>query len=135
LDELRKLTLPSGQALEFILAVPGRRYNEFVELLSPLQTQCAQANIEITGEVAWNDLRLVLAHDPATALEQQQKRQAKMNELQTQALGQWRQGAFLSRGARGPFGFGQHHQGEPQGRPSSTVHATSGRSVSMKSTA
>jgi transposase len=85
LDELRKLTLPSGQALEFILAVPGRRYNEFVELLSPLQTQCAQANIEITGEVAWNDLRLVLAHDPATALEQQQKRQAKMNELQTQA--------------------------------------------------
>jgi hypothetical protein len=74
--------------------------------------------------VAWNDLRLVLAHDPATALEQQQKRQAKMNELQTQAnawvgklrragprrqeawtqaLGQWRQGAFLSRGARVQF--------------------------------
>jgi transposase len=85
LDELRKLTLPSGQALEFILAVPGRRYSEFVDLLNPLQQQCTEASCEITAEVAWNDLRLVLAHDPATALEQRQKRQSKMNELQIQA--------------------------------------------------
>jgi len=85
LDELRKLKLPSGQALEFILAVPGRRYSEFVELLSPLQQQCIQASAEITAEVAWNDLRLVLAHDPAAALEQRQKRQSRINELQTQA--------------------------------------------------
>lgn len=85
LDELRKLTLPSGQALEFILAVPGRRYSEFVDLLNPLQQQCTEASAEITAEVAWNDLRLMLAHDPATALEQRQKRQSKMNELQTQA--------------------------------------------------
>jgi len=85
LDELRKLTLTSGQALEFILAVPGRRYSEFVELLNPLQQQCIQASAEITAEVAWNDLRLVLAHDPATALEQRQKRQAKIDELQAQA--------------------------------------------------
>ena len=85
LDELRKLTLPSGQALEFILAVPGRRYSEFVELLNPLHQQCIEASAEITAEVAWNDLRLVLAHDPATALEQRQKRQAKIDELQAQA--------------------------------------------------
>jgi len=85
LDELRKLTLPSGQALEFILAVPGRRHSEFVDLLNPLQQQCIQASAEITAEVAWNDLRLVLAHDPATALEQRQKRQAKIDELQAQA--------------------------------------------------
>ena len=85
LEELSKLKLPSGHALEFILAVPGRRYSEFVELLNPLQQQCTQASAEITAEVAWNDLRLVLAHDPATALEQRQKRQAKINELQTQA--------------------------------------------------
>jgi transposase len=85
LDELRKLKLPGGQALEFILAVPGRRYSEFVDLLSPLQQQCIQANDEITAEVAWSGLRLVLAHDPAAALEQQQKRKSKMDELQTQA--------------------------------------------------
>ena len=85
LEELSKLKLPSGQALEFIVAVPGRRYSEFVELLNPLQQQCIAASVEITAEVAWNDLRLVLAHDPVTALEQRQKRQAKINELQTQA--------------------------------------------------
>jgi transposase len=85
LEELSKLTLPSGHALEFILAVPGRRYSEFVELLNPLQQQCIEASAEITAEVAWNDLRLVLAHDPATALEQRQKRQTKINELQSQA--------------------------------------------------
>lgn len=85
LEELRKLKLPSGQLLEFILAVPGRRYSEFVDLLNPRQQQCIEASAEITAEVAWNDLRLVLAHDPTTALEQQKKRQAKINELQTQA--------------------------------------------------
>ena len=63
-----------GQALEFIIAVPGRRYHEFADLLQPLQAQCAKATAEITGEVAWNDLRLVVAHDPQTALEQHQKR-------------------------------------------------------------
>jgi len=85
MEELSKLKLPSGQALEFILAVPGRRYSEFVDLLNPLQQQCIQASAEITAEAAWNGLRLVLAHDPATALEQRHKRQAKINDLQTQA--------------------------------------------------
>ena len=85
LEELRKLKLPDGHDLEFILAVPGRRYSEFVELLKPLEPQCDQANDEITFEVAWQEQRLIMAHDPATALEQRQKRQGKMNELQTQA--------------------------------------------------
>ena len=76
-----------GQALEFIIAVPGRRYHEFACLLEPLQEQCAKATTEITGEVAWNGLRLVVAHDPATALEQHQKRKAAMAELETQAKG------------------------------------------------
>ncbi len=75
------------QALEFIIAVPGRRYNEFAALLGDFQQKCAQASTEITGEVAWNGLRLVVAHDPATALEQQQKRRAQMAELQAQAKG------------------------------------------------
>ena len=80
-----------AQALEFIIAVPGRRYHEFATLLEPLQAQCIKATTEITGEitgeVAWNELRLVVAHDPATALEQQQKRRAQMAELQAQANG------------------------------------------------
>ena len=76
-----------GQALEFIIAVPGRRYHEFATLLQPLQEQCAIATTEITGEVAWNGLRIVVAHDPQTALEQHQKRKAVMTELETQAKG------------------------------------------------
>jgi transposase len=76
-----------GQALEFIIAVPGRRYHEFADLLGPLQVQCAKATTEITGEVAWSGLRMVVAHDPATALEQYQKRKAAMTELELQAKG------------------------------------------------
>src|SRR5665647_485461 len=76
-----------GQALEFIIAVPGRRYHEFACLLEPLQAQCAQATTEITGEVAWNGLRMVVTHDPQTALEQHQKRKATMAELELQAKG------------------------------------------------
>ena len=76
-----------GHALEFIIAVPGRRYHEFADLLEPLQAQCIKATTEITGEVAWNELRLVVAHDPQTALEQHQKRKTAMTELETQAKG------------------------------------------------
>jgi len=76
-----------AQALEFIIAVPGRRYHEFSDLLEPLQTQCTKATSEITGEVAWNGLRMVVAHDPQAALEQHQKRKATMAELETQAKG------------------------------------------------
>ena len=56
-----------GQALEFIIAVPGRRYHEFADLLQPLQADCAKATSEITGEVAWNGLRLVVAHGKRVA--------------------------------------------------------------------
>jgi len=76
-----------GPALEFIIAVPGRRYHEFADLLDPLQQQWAKASAETTGEVAWNGLRLVVAHDPATALEQQRKRKATMAQLEAQANG------------------------------------------------
>jgi hypothetical protein len=38
LDELAKIKLPDA-ALEFILAVPGRRYGEFVEVLASLQAK------------------------------------------------------------------------------------------------
>ena len=76
-----------AQALEFIIAVPGRRYNEFAQLLDEFQEKCIAAKTEITGEVAWNGLRLVLAHDPAAALEQQQKRKDQMGALEQQAVG------------------------------------------------
>ena len=88
LKALQAIKLGQGRALEFILAVPGRRYHEFAELLGPFQKQCAQATQatqEITGEVAWNGLRLCVAHDPATAQEQGLARKTKMDELDKQA--------------------------------------------------
>jgi transposase len=76
-----------GQSLEFIIAVPGRRYAEFASLLDDFQLKCAQTSTEIVGEIAWNGLRLVVAHDPVTALEQHVKRKAKMLELEDLAKG------------------------------------------------
>ena len=83
----------TGQALEFISAVPGRRYGKFAGLLDDFQRQCVLAGAvgdmtEITGEIDWNGLRLVVAHDPVTALEQHQKRQNRMAELESLAT-QW----------------------------------------------
>jgi hypothetical protein len=85
LKALQAIKLGKGQALEFILAVPGRRYHEFADLLGPFQKQCAQATQEITGEVAWNGLRLCVAHDPDTAQEQGLARKTKMDALEEQA--------------------------------------------------
>jgi transposase len=85
IDELGKIKLPSGQALEFILAVPGRRYGEFVEVLQAFQAEAITAEQEIVEETSWHDLRLVVAHNPQRATEQTQLRQQRIAALQTQA--------------------------------------------------
>ena len=64
MEELGKIKLPSGQALEFILAVPGRRYGEFAQTLQDFQAKVATAKEEVIDEVLWNESRLVIAHNP-----------------------------------------------------------------------
>jgi len=89
LANLQAITLPGGGVLEFILAVPGRRYGDFVELLEPIHAQqCAKAEREVLGETAWNKLRLIVAHDPLVAKEATTKRDTRIAELQKQAA-QW----------------------------------------------
>jgi len=85
LRELQGITLPGGGKLEFILAVPGRRYAEFVDLLSLLQDHCANASTEVVTQTSWNNLRLVIAHDPSAATEASAKRDAVIKTLQQQA--------------------------------------------------
>jgi len=90
LDELEGITLPSGQPLEFILAVPGRRYGEFVKTLAAFEAKVAQAqqegqSQEIIEECAWNDLRLVVAHHPQRAQEQSELRREKIKQLEAKA--------------------------------------------------
>lgn len=90
LAELQAMTLPNGQPLEFILAVPGRRYSEFAELLEPVNLSAADgADIpEIVCEQVWQGLRLVVAHDRYRAAEQTAQRDRKIESLEAQAA-QW----------------------------------------------
>ena len=95
-----------ARALEYIVAVPARRYNEFAQLLAPLQPQCQASAEECIGEMPWSaedaddaeghsaaeatgspadhdarTLRLVWAHDPQRAAEQGRQRQARIDAL------------------------------------------------------
>ena len=89
LADLQAIALPGGGTLEFILAVPGRRYGDFVDLLAPFhEAQCANARQEVLGEVAWNKLRLIIAHDPQVALDAGAKRDSRIQALEKQAA-QW----------------------------------------------
>jgi transposase len=88
LADLQAMKLPGGQPMEYILAVPGRRYSEFVQVLSPLQASCASAQQEVLAELPWNDLRLVVAHDPQAASEASTRRDGLIQKLEAQAA-QW----------------------------------------------
>ena len=89
LAELQAITLPCGTPLEFILAVPGRRYGEVADVVAPLHAaQFAQAKDETLGETRWNDLRLIVAHNPDTAADQTAARAEMISKLEQQAT-QW----------------------------------------------
>ena len=85
IEALAKLHVTDQRALEFILAVPGRRYGEFVDLLEPVRQKMAQASEEVVEEVQWQGHRLVVAHHPQRAAEQTQERLAKIHALQQRA--------------------------------------------------
>ena len=88
MEELAKIKLPGGQALEFILAVPGRRYGEFAEVLQSFQAKADTATEEVIDETRWQGLRLVVAHHPERAREQTELRRERIAALQEKA-NQW----------------------------------------------
>jgi transposase len=89
LADLQAITLPGGGKLEFILAVPGRRYNDFVDILTPFHdASCANAKEEVLGEAQWDKLRLIIAHDPDVALAAGAKRDLIIESLEQKAA-QW----------------------------------------------
>ncbi len=77
--------MAGARPLEFILAVPGRRYGEFVDLLEAMSAQAIQASEEIEQEAQWQGHRLVVAHNPLRAAEQTQVRLARIHALQQRA--------------------------------------------------
>ena len=86
LEQLKTMGTPSGVALEYVLAVPGRRYGEFVELVSALhRTRFVDAEDETVGELDWNGQRLIVAHDPERAAERTRKRRETIAALEAQA--------------------------------------------------
>jgi transposase len=83
LTELQTLRTPSGEPLEFILAVPGRRYGEFESLLAPFhEAHCQGIEEAVVGELSWQKLRLVIAHDPQAGAERTAERDRKIKVLE-----------------------------------------------------
>ena len=85
IEELAKLALPGGKPLEFVLAVPGRRYGDFTEILEPIQARAREAVTEIIEETRWEGHRLVVAHNPERALEQTALRRKRIAALEVRA--------------------------------------------------
>lgn len=86
LEALKGIELANGHMLEFILAVPGRRYNEFLKTLKAFHhSLCKSATEEVITEQSWQGLRLIVAHDPVTAAVQTERRHARIEALVRQA--------------------------------------------------
>lgn len=85
LDAIRQIRI-GDQPLEFILAVPGRRYSEFDEILNSFHNeQCLDASGEVFGERSWQDHRLIVAHRPDEAREQGRVRDMRIAQLEADA--------------------------------------------------
>ena len=80
IDALTTLADQGGRKLEFILAVPARRYGELVETFRGLAFD--EAGL---AEAGFAGHRLIVAHDPLRAAEQSEKRRARISELEALA--------------------------------------------------
>jgi hypothetical protein len=69
LDAVKHIEV-NGKPLEFILAVPARRYSDFDKLLARFHRgDCGDATDEVVGEFEWQGHRLIVAHRPTLAKE------------------------------------------------------------------
>ena len=68
LDAVERLRTAKGAGVEYILAVPARRYADFGERVAGMRFDAG------IGEATWEGRRLVVAHDPERAAEQGAKR-------------------------------------------------------------
>jgi hypothetical protein len=77
---LTELAKEGGRTLEFILAVPARRYGELVETFRGLAFDA-----EGFAEASFAGHRLIVAHNPSRAAEQGDARRARIAELEAMA--------------------------------------------------
>ena len=78
--ELTAVADKGGRRLEFILAVPARRYAEVVDTFRSLAF-----GAEGLAEAVFAGHRLIVAHDPLRAEEQTARRRARIDELEAMA--------------------------------------------------
>ncbi len=88
IEALQAIKLDGGRTLEFILAVPARRYGEFLEILTQFQAKVADQAQETIDETSWQGMRLVVAHNPIRAKEQTEWRKVQIKDLEGKAE-QW----------------------------------------------
>ena len=80
IDALTSLAEQGGRALEFILAVPARRYSDLVETFrSKVFDEGGLVEDRFAGH------RLIVAHDPLRAAEQGDRRRARIAEIDAMA--------------------------------------------------
>jgi len=79
-DELTSLANSGDRRLEFILAVPARRYVELVDTFRALAFD--EAGL---AEASFASHRLIVAHDPLRAEEQTTRRRSRIAELEAMA--------------------------------------------------
>lgn len=85
LDAVKEISV-QGKPLEFILAVPARRYSDFDKLLGPFHREaCRDATDEVVGEFEWQGHRLIVAHRPSLAKELTDRRDQRIKALQEEA--------------------------------------------------
>lgn len=82
LEAIEALRAADGQPLEYILAVPGRRYSEFSSLLT--KKVLDKAASKGVAEATWQDRRVVIAHDEERAQRQHQQRRSEIEALEAE---------------------------------------------------
>lgn len=88
LDALEQLRLPSGQSVEYILAVPASRYGDFEAVIRPLHGRHEDEDEEVrdwTDETCWQGRRLVVDHNQDMAKQQHDVRQSQLDALRALA--------------------------------------------------
>jgi transposase len=84
---LEALAIPPGTTLEYILAVPARRYAELAATVAGLDFTPAAADPDDGDrmrETTWQDRRLIVAHDPVAAATQTAERESRLTDLLAQ---------------------------------------------------
>lgn len=76
LEAIEQLQTAKGQRLEYILAVPARRYGEFADTVAATKMK------DDVGETTWQSRRLIVAHDPVRAEAQNTARRQTLAKIE-----------------------------------------------------